>query len=214
MKKSLVCAVMSVALMLLFTMPGTAETADKAAPAPGKPEIIYITDFEIDVGDVSQQTGILQRPKRVREDPASKAARLVELLSISLVSDLQNKSIPAKRLYRGQSLPDRGWLVTGEFLEVDEGNSLRRAAVGFGAGATDMLVQVAVIDLSKGSKDPFVTFGTDSRSGRGPGAVVFPNPYVAAAKFVLSKRASESDIRKTARQIANVLAKYIEEGGA
>jgi len=156
----------------------------------------------------------LQRPKLLREDPEEKAARLVELLSTSLVSDLRNMSIPAKRLYRGQSLPDRGWLVEGEFLEADEGNRLRRAAVGFGVGATEMLVEVGIVDLKSGGRDPFVTFGTGSGSGKGPGAVVFRNPYVAAAKFVLSKKASERDVKKTARRIADVLARYIEEYGA
>jgi hypothetical protein len=104
--------------------------------------------------------------------------------------------------------------VEGEFLEADEGNRLRRAAVGFGAGATNMQVEVAVIDLSSGSKDPFVVFGTDSQSGRGPGAVVFFNPYVAAAKFVLSKRAPEKDVSKTARQIADALAECIQQSAA
>ena len=77
-----------------------------------------------------------------------------------------------------------------------------------------MQVEVAVIDLSSGSRDPFVIFGTNSKSGRGPRAVVFLNPYSAAAKFVLSKRASEMDVKKTARQIADVLAEYIQESGA
>jgi hypothetical protein len=37
------------------------------------------------------------------------------------------------------------------------------------------------------------------------------NPYAAAAKFVLSKRASEKDVKKTAREIADVIAKSYAE---
>ena len=214
MKKALICAAITAALMVLFVVSGKTRTSSRAAPAPGKPDMIYVADFAIDTGDSGGDTGILQRPRRLREDPEAKAARLVELLSSSLTGALQKKSIPARRLYPGESVPDRGWLVKGQFLEVDEGNRLRRAALGFGAGATSMQVEVAVIDLTSGSTDPFVIFGTDSTSGKGPGTVVFFNPYVAAAKFVLSKRASEKDVMKTAHQIADALAQCVRECGA
>lgn len=147
----------------------------------------------------------------MQEDPAAKAAKLVELLSGTIVGELQKKSIPARRLYQGQNVPERGWLVNGQFLEVDEGNRMRRAMVGFGAGATDMQIEVAVTDLGSGRKEPFLLFGTESNTGKAPGAVLMMNPYVAAAKFVLSKKASEKDVKKTGRQIAAVLVKYIEE---
>ena len=41
-----------------------------------------------------------------------------------------------------------------------------------------------------------------------PGAVVTMNPYVAAAKFVLQKNATERDIRRTAEQIVEEILKY------
>lgn len=216
MKKVLTYAAVAVTIVFLFAASGRAETTNEAAaPAPSlvRPEIIYITDFQIETGDVVQRTGPLQRLRRLQEDPAVKASRMVELLASSLTRELQNNSIPARRLYPGQSIPRRGWLVKGEFLEVDQGNRLRRAVIGFGAGASDMQVEVEVIDLSSGSSDPFIVFGTGSGSGRAPGAIISHNPYVAAAKFVLSKRASERDIRKTARRIADVLTEYIQEGG-
>jgi hypothetical protein len=215
MKKALICAGITAALMFFFVVSGRTQTSSRTGPAHViKPEIIYITDFVIDTGDVSRETGLLRRPRPLREDPAARAARLVEALSGSLTQELRNRSIPAQRIFPNQEVPNRGWLVSGEFLEVDEGNRLRRAIVGFGVGATDMQVEVTVMDLGSGSREPFAVFGTDSRSGRGPGAVVFRNPYVAAAKFVLSKRASEKDIRKTARQIADTLAECIKESGA
>jgi hypothetical protein len=132
-------------------------------------------------------------------------------MSDTLTEDLQSRSIPAVRLYPGQRIPDRGWLVKGEFLEADQGDRMRRAMVGFGAGATNMEIEVSVIDLSSGGRQPFTVFGAQSKSGRGPGAVAFWNPYAAAAKFVLSKRAPERDVMKTAHQISDVLEKLVEE---
>lgn len=197
----------AIALSLLFTGYGNAQ-----APQPTKPSIVYVTDFEIDAGDITQDRKLVQRPRlRQQESPGAKAARLVELLSTTLAGELQNKSIPARRLYRGQGAPDKGWLIKGQFVEVDEGNRMRRAMVGFGAGATDMQIEVEVVDLRSARKEPFLIFGTDTKSGKGPGAVVMMNPYVAAAKFVMSKKATEKDVKKTARQIAGVLVKYMED---
>ncbi|MEN6438269.1 MAG: DUF4410 domain-containing protein [Syntrophobacter sp.] len=190
-----------------------AQPAAKPSPPPGMPEIVCVTDFELDTGDITQQERLVRRPRVVREDPRAKAGKLVELLSTSLVSELQNKSVRAMRLYPGARTPERGWLVKGQFMEVDEGNRMKRAIVGFGAGATDMQIEVAVVDLGSGSNEPFLIFGTDSKTGKGPGAVVTMNPYVAAAKFVMSKKASEKDVRKTARQIADVLVKSMQQSG-
>jgi hypothetical protein len=215
MRRSLIGCIVLTGL-LVFTLAGPVKAqkqgkADKPASPSRMPEVVYVTNFEIDTDNATQENRLLRRPRVMQEDPGAKAAKMVELLSKSLTSELQKKSIPAKMLYQGQSPPDKGWLIKGQFLEVDEGNRMRRAMVGFGAGATDMQVEVAVVDLGSGTKEPLIVFGTDSKSGKGPGAVVMMNPYAAAAKFVLSKRASEKDVRKTARQIADVIKNYMDQ---
>ncbi len=215
MKKALIGSIVAVSLLLfVFVSPGKAQKTNKPGGPAGKPEIVYVTDFELDTGDVSQEGRVLRRPRVMQQDPGSKAANLVELLSASLTGELNDKSIRARRLYPGQGIPDRGWVVKGQFLEVGEGNRMRRAMVGFGSGATDMQIEVALFDLSKKTNEPFLVFGTQSSSGKGPGAVVTMNPYVAAAKFVLSKGAPEKDVKKTARQIAAVIARYIQDSGS
>lgn len=211
MRRMLICLAAAGLCIFFFAAPARAQTAPKPAPPAGVPEIVCVTDFELDAGDITRQERLIRRP-RMQEDPRAQAGKLVELLATSLVSELKSRSVPVMRLYPGAGAPERGWLVKGQFMEVDEGNRLRRAMIGFGAGATDMQIEVAVVNLASGSKEPFLIFGTDSKTGKGPGAVVAMNPYVAAAKFVMSKRASEKDVRKTARQIADVLVKSMQQG--
>ena len=129
----------------------------------------------------------------------------------SLTQALRTKGMTAERL-RDQNLPREGWLVQGFFTEVDEGNRLKRAGIGFGKGATSMDLQIAISDLA--GSDPraaFAVFGTVQEPTRIPGALVTMNPYVAAAKFVLQKNASERDIKKTAEQIADQIMKYEQQ---
>ncbi|HLN88288.1 MAG TPA: DUF4410 domain-containing protein, partial [Candidatus Limnocylindrales bacterium] len=123
------------------------------------------------------------------------------------------KGLTAQRLRHSiGKLPPEGWLVQGIFTEVDEGNRLKRAGIGFGKGATSMTLQVGISDLA--SPDPravFVMFGTAKDPSMIPGAVVTMNPYVAAAKFVLQKNATERDIRKSAEQIVEEILKYEQQ---
>jgi hypothetical protein len=100
--------------------------------------------------------------------------------------------------------------VQGYFTEVDEGNRLKRAAIGFGKARRVRITRVS--DLA--SSDPgaaFAVFGTAKDPNRIPGALVAMNPYVAAAKFVLQKNATERDIKKTAGQIAEQILQYEQQ---
>jgi len=190
------------------------------------PSEIWVTDFEIDVADVSEQKGIrggegpLRKGPlrgegilRSRSNPEYTARKVVDLLSLCLTQELKNRSLPAKRLSPGQPLPDKGWLIQGQFLEVDEGNRLRRAIVGFGAGATQMQIEVTVANREIYPDRPFLIIGTEAETGKMPGAVVTMNPYVAAAKFVMAKNDSEKNVRSTARQIASEIVDYMKAHG-
>ena len=80
-------------------------------------------------------------------DPSERARQIVESMAESLTQELRAKGMTPERL-RDQNLPREGWLVQGYFTEVDEGNRLKRAAFGFGRGATSMDLQVAISDLA------------------------------------------------------------------
>jgi len=194
--------------------------ANASLVANPRPVVVY--DFAFDVAQLHTDQGLMsgrQGPvKRIvgglqpEESPAQKAARLAGLLSESIAKELADLKIPASRESRGGPLPADGLLVAGEFLQVDEGNRLKRAIVGFGAGATEVLAQVAVYDLAQSRDQPILVYGTGTGSKPMPGAVVTLNPYAMAAKYVLSRNATEKDVRKLGSQIAKDLAQ-VEAGG-
>jgi hypothetical protein len=184
------------------------------------PQIIYVSDFALDTEDLHGDQGVrgilpgLIRgsgphigqniPRPLGEgDPAAKAREIVVEMTDGLVKSLKDKGMAAQRIDMDtHSLPREGWLISGMFTEVDEGNRIKRAVIGFGRGASQMDVQVAVSDLAgRVPRSPFVFFGTVTDPSKLPGAIVAMNPYMAAAKFVLGKNATKKDIRKTADQI-------------
>ena len=182
------------------------------------PGMIYIKDFQLDSENYQGDQGLLNRRplgsrllnRGSRNDAGEKSATIVNSLSEALVSEFNDKNLPAQRLGSfDNSLPNNGWLVSGMFTEVDEGNRLKRAVIGFGQGSTQMTVQIGVSDLaSKNPQAPFIIFGTIKDPGKIPGAVVTMNPYVAAAKFVMEKNASGKDVKNTAKQIVAEILKY------
>jgi hypothetical protein len=203
--------------------PGSpAAPSNAATGADPRPVAVY--DFAFDVADLHADPGLLpgrEGPaQRIRgtlhpeEPPARKAERLAALLSETIASELAGLKIPATRHAKDVPWPATGLVVKGEFLQVDEGNRLKRAVVGFGAGATETLAQVEIYDVAQDRSRPILVYGTGAGSKPTPGGVVTMNPYAMAARYVLSRNATEKDVRTLGRQIARDLARLRAETGA
>src|SRR5262245_29417761 len=167
------------------------------ATAPVTPQRpVYVRDFLFDAQNLKPDEGLLGRREgpigrllgglKPSQDPATKARQFVELLSNTIVAELNNSGIRGSRLEPGAFMPQDGLLVGGEFLEVDEGNRMRRAMVGFGSGSEEIKVQVEVYDLAKDPNSPFLVYGAGEEGRKGPGAVAFRNHYSAGAAVVLT----------------------------
>ncbi len=193
------------------------------APEPAaKPVVVYVADFEI--GVVKHEDGILsgrpgpvgrigQRLYGTSSDPAARAQQIVDLMANSLVKELAKSGFNALRLPPSQPVPATGWLVRGLFTEVEEGNRLRRALIGFGEGQTDIQVVTTIADLSQGPPKPLYEVATDAASGNKPGAAptLVLGPYGAAARFVMAGQDLDKNVRQTAAEIARQMTKHIQQ---
>jgi hypothetical protein len=210
--------------LLLFNCTSAKISAehDIDAGATIMPRMIYVMDFELDATDIQSDAGLLkfQRERsgplrerlselRGHKDPAVRSKELVDLMSESLLEELGKRNLNASRLGAADAMPVEGLLVRGVFLHVEEGNRLRRAVIGFGSGETELQIVVSVDDLAQGSPKPLYELDTRAESSKMPGAVITLNPYVAAAKFVLSGHDLDKNITKTAAKIADNIAERI-----
>lgn len=156
--------------------------------------------------------GILDR-RMAPDNPTPQA--VTDTITKSVIDGLkqQNLGFPVEFLPPGTPPPASGWLVQGQFQNVDPGNRAQRAVIGFGAGEATTEVAVQVDRLGDGTVTPVLQFGSNADSGHAPGAVVTMNPYAAAAKFVLGRNATNRDIEKMGTAIAQEIAKYARERG-
>jgi hypothetical protein len=190
-----------------------------SAPVFSKDMTLYVRDFELDAENVKVDSGgvignvrpgIIERPsKRAEHDPEAQAKKLVDTMSRSLIKDLEKAGYKVERLGLDDPAPTSGAMVSGVFTEVDEGNRLHRAVIGFGSGSANMELYVTLSDLAHPEK-PLYNAARDDTSGKKPGAVITLNPYVAAAKFVMEKNAPEKTVKKTASQISKEVESHLE----
>ena len=191
-----------------------ADNVPFSAPAP----IVYVADFDLDVSNVTPDSGPGQRLRRLRgllpdgptpmgqdKNPQDHAKHIVNEMADALTEDLKSGGVDARRIAPDQPLPAEGWQVRGVFLSVDEGNRLRRAMVGLGAGQNDIQVAVSCDRLGGANLPPLYQAVEQAASSDKPGAVIKLNPYVIAAKFVMASGDEKKTIRKTAQQIADAV---------
>lgn len=148
------------------------------AAATEPTNVIYLTAFAVDNPADSQQ----------RE----RAAQLDE----ALLRALQARQIQVKPVSQQAALPTRGWLVQGQ-VSSEAGRRLVRTVVGFGAGASNVEAHVWLSNLAAEEQQQLTA---QDRSKRLPGALVTRNPQLAAAKFLLERRALNRNIDECGRR--------------
>lgn len=208
---------------------GTAKVSGRreiSAVPVAKPAMIYVADFDLDAANIKSEPGVLATVPKVPgplrsilpplpgapKDPDKLARELVDSMSATLVKDLTKAGLTARRLPTGEPLPPAGWLVRGVFTDVNQGNQLRRAVIGFGVGKTDLQVLVDINDLAQGAPRRFYELNTTADSGKAPGAgpLIALNPAAGAARFVIAGKDLNRNVKQTASKIASEVVERCE----
>lgn len=209
---------------------GTAKVSSRqstAAAPTARPTTIYVVDFDLDVANVKSEKGFLPAmpklpgplgdklppPPGAAKDPQKVAREVVDTMSTSLVQKLTAAGFTARRLTSTNSLPNYGWLVRGVFTDVNQGNQLQRAVIGFGLGKTDLQVNIQFDDLTQGPPKPFYELHTTADSGHAPGAgpTIVLGPAGVAARYVIAGQDLNRNVKQTAAQIAEEVARKTKE---
>lgn len=189
------------------------------------PQVVYVADFDLDAADIRSEKGFLPSPPKLpglggqmpglpgsSQDPKELAKRIVAELGDHVVKELQKAGWRARRQPPSTPLPISGWLVRGVLTEVNQGNHLRRAVVGFGQGKTEVQAVVDVCDLAQGTPQKFYEFGTAADSGKTPGAgpTIVLGPAGLAARFLITAKDLDRNVAQTAARIAEQITSRIE----
>jgi Domain of unknown function (DUF4410) len=189
-----------VSLLGMVVMAGCAKTVvdsqyESAKWNLMKPSKIFVYDFAVTREQVHENAGFLQGTINDFEDTTTyqhEGEIIGEVRTVAadeLVEGIQNLGLPAQRVSSSTLLPQGALGITGQFLDVDEGNKGARLVIGFGKGQSrvDIRVQLFGYGLDQSSREPetvptkLLEFDTHADSGSMPGAIVTGPAGAAAA---------------------------------
>jgi len=229
-----------VAAVLALTVAACAPTKVRPIGAAStdalpRPDMVLVYDFAVSPEQVSLNRGLFARLGRdvssadVTEAETKIGREVADGFAVELVKRIQRLGLPAERATADRVAPPGTLAITGQFLAIDEGNRMRRAMIGFGAGQSEVraLAQVA-LQTAHGPllAEEFETSGASARTPGvapmiGPGLAVRGAAGVASSVAVsggthaLSERRTEveADARRIADELAKQLGKFFVHHG-
>jgi hypothetical protein len=201
-----------------------------------KPTKILVYDFAITPEEVKLNSAlgarIANRFKSASQSDQELAIgrSVAASLSKELIKDLRARGFAAE--HADGSLPTDGniVLITGHFLDVNQGNRLRRDVIGFGAGSSNVTSQVQVLDNVAQPHQLLLEFSTSAQSSHKPGAAELAGAGIAAGSSVVTSLGAstsvaaatealgasvEDDAKRTAKEIdKQLLPFFVRQGWA
>jgi hypothetical protein len=186
-----------------------------APPDSAQGKIVYVSDFELDSVVAKDDrstpttasngaTAPQNNATKKEEGPAEQARRLVDLMSVTLVKELQKAGYTAQRVRAGDPFPSQGVAIRGVFAEPDPQNRLRRAVLGQGVIGSKMELFVGVNNLARPAQKLY-ELADPANAENKVGAVITVSAYAPVAKFEMDKNTTEKSVRDTASLIVTNL---------
>ncbi|HYA35310.1 MAG TPA: DUF4410 domain-containing protein [Candidatus Binataceae bacterium] len=232
----ILAVLLSVALAGCASAKVTPETVAATPVKPARPDRVVVYDFAVNSGEVSPNQGLLEKAYRdMAENAEQQQAKQLQMahdvardLSDALVEKLAALGFAAGEIPRGTPPPDGALVFDGSFVNISQGNQLRRLVIGFGAGASTIDTQVNIYMMQGGNPQSLRSFTTHADSGKMPGAAVTMGAGAAAqggatvaagaataglagVKTYRSSMGSLADM--TAKQIAAYFSQYAADQG-
>lgn len=157
--------------------------ADSGLP---KPQRLLIYNFTVHPEEIQENSGLFAKAARslTDADQVEEQLRIGREVADALATELTEKiaalGLRALRADANMPVTDGSVLVTGRFVKIDEGNRLRRNAIGLGLGQSSLDSEVRVMAPTRSGLRQLVAFEAHADSGALPGAAIL-GPAGAAA---------------------------------
>jgi len=152
-----------------------------------RPSTVYVYNFAVTAQEVTLNQSFLQKGFRDVTDENQQQSQLqvahatAQALSSDMVQELESLGFTATQVARGTQVSGQNVLIVdGEFIDINEGNRLRRMVIGLGVGQSTLDTEVHVYQMAGGVTQQIMSFTTHADSGEMPGAAIMGAPGAAA----------------------------------
>ncbi|HEY2755456.1 MAG TPA: DUF4410 domain-containing protein [Pseudolabrys sp.] len=189
-----------------------------------RPKTIVVSDFVFSSDVVALDRGFTARlSRKLGELPPDQrkqrtAERVNDEIVAAIVSTLREAGLEAQAgSEEGLSLSDDAVIVSGRLRAIDEGNSTQRHLIGFGAGRSGVVADMALTHVGNGAKKELLSFTAEAESRRRPGAIVTA-PISAATSVAVSAASAvggvaaeklSADVQAQARSLGHAAGERI-----
>ena len=226
---------------LMVTIVGCASTRVQplsvySSPEPlPRPDRILVYDLAVSPEEITPNGGVITRLHSLvsatsqTEEQLTVGRQVADALSEELVQRIRALGLPAERASSLAPLADGTLAIEGQFISIDEGNRLRRAVIGFGAGGSEVRTLVQVYLGMDSAQHLVQEFETSADSSKAPGMAATMGAGAAAHGAAAlataaaagggihaateSRQTAEADARRTADVLVKRLAEFFAAQG-
>lgn len=171
-----------------------------------RPSRILVYDFAVTERQVKENQGLLQgtvndfQGTTTYQHQGEIADEVRKVAAEEIVKNIQNLGLPAERAASYTPIPRGALGITGQFLDVDEGNKGKRLVLGFGSGQSRVDIRIQIFGYGLFHEGPpekvptkLLEMQTHADSGQMPGAIV-TGPVGSAAAGGLTAGVAAANI--------------------
>ena len=133
-----------------------------------RPSVVLVYDptfRDADVTENKSTVALVADPGSGQDERTEVGRQVAAAFAAEMVEDINKTGIRAERAVRATPVPPNALIVVGQFVDVDEGNRVKRLVIGFGDGASRLDARIQVYET--GAK--LLAFETHADSGKMPG---------------------------------------------
>lgn len=144
-------------------------------PAPDR---VLITSFAVSPADIKENASLFARIGRSIENTDQTVEELqlgrdvADALAAELTVKIADMGLNPVRAQASTPLTTGSIMIAGHFINVDEGNRLRRNVIGLGMGQSSLDCVVSVLVPVSTGQQEIITFDAHTDSGKMPGVAV------------------------------------------
>lgn len=188
-----------------------------------RPDHIIVYNFAATPSDVPAESALANQKFEGTSQTAEQVAagrRLGAQIASVLVTEIRGMGLPGQQAST-QTKPQIGDLVIrGYLLSIDEGSAVKRVAIGFGSGASQLKVMAEVYLMTDRGLKKLGSGALDSSGNKTPGAalgaatlIATANPaglIVSSGMKVYGETSGSSKIEGRADDMAKEIAKILQ----